>query len=137
VCFSAELTEIYSRDTFEPLTIDSFDEYNKFVVAYCLQDPTVAAPTAFPTSVPFSLSCPLICRAVRNLIHDYVAFSDHLPDMELSIRKAVDIALSHYVSNSLFDVLESGPKHISQPCQLSINASHLGTLTSFVIFFHS
>lgn len=47
----------------------------------------------FPCTLPFSLSCPLICRAVRNLAHDYVQFADHLPDMDLAIRRVVCVCV--------------------------------------------
>jgi hypothetical protein len=75
-----------------------YRRYHKFVVAYCLQDPSTVAPASFPCTLPFSFSCPMICRAVRNLIHDYVAFADYLgPEFDLAIRRAVDAAMAREV----------------------------------------
>eukprot|EP00455_Lapot_gusevi_P034507 TRINITY_DN3803_c0_g1_i3.p1 TRINITY_DN3803_c0_g1~~TRINITY_DN3803_c0_g1_i3.p1 ORF type:complete len:435 (-),score=124.97 TRINITY_DN3803_c0_g1_i3:132-1385(-) len=120
----AELEEIFVREKYEPLTIDTPEEYQKFVLAYSLNDPTVVVN--YPATLPFSLSCPLICRAMRNFIHDYYQYAYHLPDMEMPIRKAVDTALLREVNRALNNVLDNTNNiHISQPCQISINAAHL------------
>lgn len=136
VCIDAavlSVVQIFAREKYEPLQIDSAEDYQKFVRGYSLQDPTVKVD--FPCRMPFSVSCPLICRATRNLIHDYVQFADFLPDMEVSIRRAVDAALTREVNAMFIRVLDdagtSGSLHISQPAQLSANAEHLTAACDF------
>ncbi|XXQ38833.1 Exocyst complex component [Plasmodiophora brassicae] len=128
--FRADLEKIFSKEKYEPLTIDTPETFRKFVTVFGLDAnlPAPDGPRTFPVGVPFSGTVPLICRTVKHFVADYFAFTMHLPDMFVFIRRALDDILMNLVNARLNEIIDNSPSlNVSQAVQIAVNADYLVT----------
>ena len=122
--FDKDVKEIVSKDHFEPLQIKTQSMYEQFVAPYQLEDED-APRRKYPTTMSFSLSVPLICKAITGLIRDFFAFQEQetgVVDPYHSIMHVIDDALVTTVCKRL---RPPGRLPRSQITQLIVNCEHL------------
>ncbi|GAB5359622.1 hypothetical protein AAMO2058_000559400 [Amorphochlora amoebiformis] len=67
--------KLLDRDHFEPITIPDQQTYERLVAEFSLDDSDMSSRlTRFPAMMPFSISVPMICKAMVNLMENYTSF---------------------------------------------------------------
>ena len=65
--------------------------YESMVLTFKLQDASINV--AYPATMPFSISVPEICKALKEFTEDHTLFAEGLVDQAAAVRKALDGAL--------------------------------------------
>jgi len=124
------VANILESERFEPLYLPTSLEYDKQVLAFELQDPSVNVE--FPATMPFSKIVPEVCQAMQWYVQQYHTYAKDLPHMGDAIEKGVDAELME-VNNQIHRILsQENSLHISQVVQFSINASFLAVACSWI-----
>jgi exocyst complex component 6 len=119
------VSEILANEKYEPLVVENQDDYDTYVLAYWLQEDTKSVE--FPVTLPFSISVPMLCRAVKLMIADYLTFASDLnTNLTADIYAAIDAAFEKSINGAIQNLIanQRGLK-ISQAAQFAINCQYL------------
>ena len=132
--FQWEMKQAVKVERWQPLTINSVDEYRDKVMRYQLA-PLLPADASFPVTVSFSSSLPAVCAGITALIDDYFVFSQYVDDSHTLLLRAVDSALTEHVNASMLSMIDNGSIHVSQAVQLVINAAAMIDVCAYIEYY--
>ena len=132
--FQWEMKQAIKIERWQPLTLNSADEYRDMVLRYQLS-PALPPDASFPVTVSYSSSLPAVCAGVTALIDDYFLFSQYVDDSHTLLLRAVDAALTEHVNAVMLGMIDNSNIHVSQAVQLAINAAAMIDVCSYIEYY--
>lgn len=117
---SQELSKILRTDTFEPLKIQTVEQYKQLIIANDLPSSSQKVPQTFP----FSPFVPSVLQSIRNFISEFYSFIKNVADSSLHeyIRRSTEQLLKGVISENL--ELLKNTIELSKIIQSSINLKY-------------